>query len=108
MAATMVAFHLGPLGEEADIVGIVDGIGGDRLCKARPAGTGLELRLRAKERLAAPGAVVDPFLFTVPIFPRKSLFRSLFPQDAVLLGCQLLLPFFIGSGNLSDHIINIV
>src|SRR3712207_2244207 len=64
--------------------------------KARPARARIVLRLGPKERCAASDTAINAFLLIIPILPRKGPLRAVLPGDPILLGGELLAPFFFG------------
>src|SRR5436305_816282 len=73
------------------------------LIEARPAGTGLELRVRAEQLGAAARAAVDAVLLVVHVAAREWRLGALASQHLVLLRCQLLAPLLVGLIDLRCH-----
>src|SRR5258708_6728049 len=69
----------------------------DRVEEARPAGAGIELGLRVKERLTAADAVIDPLLLSdFPVGPAEGALGPLLAGDAKLLAGQDSHPLGVG------------
>jgi hypothetical protein len=86
------------LGSEHSVaqVGFRDDVfSGDRLEEARPAGSRIELGIRAKQRESAAHARVEAGLVIVVENSAERTFRSLGSSDFVLLGCQLRAPLLL-------------
>src|SRR5205085_7949997 len=64
--------------------------------EGRPAAARVVLRVGVEQLRAAPGAAVAARLEDVIVLATKRRLGSLLPQDAVLLGRQLLAPLLLG------------
>ena len=60
--------------------------------EARPSTAGVELRLGAKELIAAADALVDPLFVVVVVLAGEGPFGTAFARDLVLFAGQLLFP----------------
>src|SRR5947209_6055798 len=96
VAAAPAARHLGPEHPIAPVLVLLDLALGERPGEARPAAAGVELRVRGEELLPAAGASIHAGVLRVPIPAGEGPLRPLLPQDAVLLGRQLLPPLGLG------------
>src|SRR5512144_1015751 len=82
--AAAPALDLGARHEEARVLPRLHAPGRGRRGEARPAGAGLELRLRLEQRVAATGARVGSRPVVIPVLARERALRSLLAQDPVL------------------------
>src|SRR5437762_10266504 len=98
MAAAAAAMNFGSRHEKAAV-----GLGFDRLVerrpKARPSGAAVELGVRRKQRLTAPGAVIDPRAVLFIERARPGAFGAVLPQHSVLRRRQLTPPLFLAQRN---------
>jgi hypothetical protein len=62
------------------------------LVETRPAGAGVELGIRIKQRSAAANAVIHTRFFRVPVLARKGTLGPSFTSHMILLGRELLFP----------------
>src|SRR5262249_28067516 len=67
----------------------------NRRPETRPAGSRIKLLRRAKQRQPAAGALKNPLVVNISQRTRERVLSSLLPQDPVLFGGQLILPFCI-------------
>src|SRR5262249_19987142 len=86
------AANLGPPHEPAVVHRGRHRLGRDRLVEARPAGSRVELRLRAEQALAAAGAPVHPRLLAVVGLARERPLGAVLAETPVLLRRELGLP----------------
>src|SRR3990167_6667252 len=63
--------------------------------KARPAASGLKLRIAAKEQVTAGNAVVRPIVVVVNVLSRKSRLGTLLPGYFILLRSQFIFPVLL-------------
>src|SRR5689334_1499263 len=103
MAATAGAANFCPHHPVRGVGVNLDRLGGGGLVEARPAGTGLELRVRAEERRSAPGTVVHAVVLHVPVPAGERPLSPLAAKDLVLLRRQLLAPLGVGLLDLVRH-----
>src|SRR5205807_4936607 len=98
MAAAAAAVNFGPGHEETAV-----GVGFDRLAerrpKARPAGAAVEFGVRRKERLSAPGAVIDSGAVLLIEGARSGAFGAVLPQHPVLRRRQFTPPLLLAQRN---------
>src|SRR5437763_15656370 len=98
VAAAAAAMNFGSRHEKAAV-----GLGFDRLVerrpKARPAGAAVELGVRRKQRLPAPGAVIDPGAVLLIERAGSGTLRAVLPQHAVLRRRQLTPPVLFAQRN---------
>jgi hypothetical protein len=87
----------------AQVVGCGDILRRGRLKKTRPAGTGLELMVRAEELGATAPAVIDAAFVVVPVFAGEGGLGAFLPGDLELLGRELLAPFGVGFLDFFGH-----
>src|SRR5271166_5650470 len=92
------AMDLGARHPEASVVLGADVLLAGRLPEAGPARSGVELGVRVKEQGTAAGALVDPSVLVIPVFPGKGWFGSLLAGHVVLLGSERPPPFFVALG----------
>src|ERR1700678_4149429 len=82
------ATNFGPAHEPGAIIVLADGIEVDRRIEARPAGTGIEFRVRAEQgRFTADTSIHAATLF-VPIRAREGTLGAVLAGHAVLRGRQ--------------------
>ena len=60
----------------------------DGLEKARPSGSGIELRARFEERQSAKAAAINAVLMIVQEYPTKWRLRAVFEQNVAFVPCQ--------------------
>src|SRR5437764_961730 len=98
MATAAAAMDFGSRHEKAAV-----GLGFDRVVerrpKARPAGAAVEFGVRRKERLSAPGAVIDPGAVLLIEGARSGAFGAVLPQYPVLRRRQLTPPLLLAQRN---------
>src|SRR5947209_18184860 len=87
----------------AGIIVELDVLSIGRLRKARPAGTGIELRVRAKKLRVASSAAIDPVIVAMYILARERPLGTLTAQYLVLLGGELLSPLLLAGGYFLSH-----
>src|SRR4051795_13369267 len=89
-------------------VGVVlarlDRLGDRRLGEARPAGAGVELRVRAEQLVAAGGAAVYPVFLRVGVLASERRLRAVPAQHLVLLRRELLAPLVFALLDLGFHL----
>src|SRR5437762_1829300 len=96
MSAAAPAHHFSPPHPMTDIFFRLDVLLGERFVKARPARTGLELRIRIEKLISARRTQIHSGVFRLVILPGEWRLRPFHPADLILLGCELLLPFLFG------------
>src|SRR6185437_3021183 len=89
VAAALGAVNLGPTHVVARVDVGFHGIGSQRSEEARPARTGIELRVRVEQRLAAAHALVHAVLLGVPVLAGEGPFGALLAGDSELFGGEL-------------------
>src|SRR5512134_44081 len=99
------AVHLRAAHEVARVLLRLDRVGRDRLPVGRPAGPGVELVRRAKQRLAAADATVHALLVVVPVLPAERALGAVLARNAVLLVGELLAPLGVGLDDLLDGLL---
>src|SRR5689334_17591475 len=67
--------------------------------ETRPAASGIELRLALEEWCAAGSAFIDAVIPERLILTGERPLRALFAHNAILLGAEFALPFFVGFGD---------
>src|SRR5437588_2736545 len=101
MAAAAPAQDLGPSHPEAAVLAQLDVLRHRRLVEARPAGPGLELRVRAEQLGAAGRAAVHAVVLDVDVFAGEGALGPVPAQDLVLLGRQPLAPLGVAELHLA-------
>src|SRR5437879_2814227 len=103
MRITLRAAHFGPL-HPVTRIGVLDHLAMiGRLVEAGPAGPGIVLRLGIEQRLAADHAVVRPWIFRLPVFPRERRLGTRLLRYVILLGRELLLQLRLAFHDLLCH-----
>jgi len=106
VASATNAEDLGPDHAVGDVAQFGDVLSGEGLVKARPAGSGMELRPGGKKRQVAARAEVNAGLVIVQEVAAEGCLGSLGAQDTVGGGPELLLPLRVGlhhAGHLGDR-----
>ena len=103
MGTALLAMHFDAAHAEAAILRDLDICSRHRLGEARPACSGIELRVGREQRCAASDAAIHAFLMIVPIRAGEGALGSLLASDMVLLWSELPLPLFFGLTNLVAH-----
>src|SRR5258706_9384442 len=100
MGAAVAAPRLGAGHAVALVDLLLDCVGTERLEEARPARSGVELRLRREQRSLAADTHVRAVLVAVPVLAGERPLRSGPPSHLELLGGQALTPALVVLGEL--------
>src|SRR5215470_532726 len=96
------AVHLGPAHEEARVLLGLDRLRRGRLEVRRPAGAGVELVIRAEERLTTADAVVCAAIVVVPVHAAECALRAVLACHLELVVGEMLAPLLVGLADLFD------
>lgn len=99
MTEVAAAARTANLGAQHAVAGVVkfdDIFSGKGLEKTRPAGAGMEFRLRAEERQVAARAKIHAVLFVIEQRAAEWCLRALRPQNSESVRAEHPAPFFFG------------
>src|SRR5262249_49017510 len=96
MAATAFTEDFVARHEEATVCFSCDAVFRKGLPKARPARTGIKLRLRVEKRVAAAGTEIGSLVFALGVFAGERPLRALFAKHVVLVRSQDPPPLLVG------------
>src|SRR5215813_9990105 len=96
------AVHLGPAHEEARVLLGLDRLRRGRLEVRRPAGAGVELVIRAEERLTTAHAAVRAAIVVVPVHAAECALGTVRAYHLELVVSKLLAPLLVGLADLLD------